>query len=92
MSQVKYGNLVHSTDLILDIPHYTGYSFLSHKGELDQDCSIGYHCLTKPICFENPTIMILPRCFFSSAATLRTSGNSVPRLKSPLEKTRKSTC
>lgn len=49
----KYANLIH-TDLIKDIPHYTGYSIVSHKGELDQDCSIGYHCITEPICFKEP--------------------------------------
>ena len=29
MAETKYGKLVH-TDLILDIPHYEGYSMLSH--------------------------------------------------------------
>jgi hypothetical protein len=53
MAETKYGNLIH-TDLIVDITHYEGYSMLSHKGELDEDCSIGYHCVSKPICFEKP--------------------------------------
>jgi hypothetical protein len=53
MADTKYGKLIH-TDLILDIPHYEGYSMLSHEGELDEDCSIGYHCVSKPICFEKP--------------------------------------
>lgn len=53
MADTRYGNLIH-TNLIVDIPHYTGYSVLSHKGELDQNCSIGYHCLTKPINFKEP--------------------------------------
>lgn len=53
MAETKYGNLIH-TDLIMDIDHYTGYSFLSHDGELDEDCSIGYHCITEPISFDKP--------------------------------------
>jgi hypothetical protein len=54
MAESKYGNLIHSTALIRDIPHYTGYSMLSHEGELNEDCSIGYHCVSEPICFERP--------------------------------------
>ena len=54
MAETKYENLIHTNDLIVDIPHYTGYSMLSHNGELDQDCSIGYHCITQPFCFEEP--------------------------------------
>ncbi|MBN2238940.1 MAG: hypothetical protein JW712_04130 [Dehalococcoidales bacterium] len=53
MAESKYGDLIH-TDLIVDIPHYEGFSMLSHNGELDEDCSIGYHCITKPICFDKP--------------------------------------
>ncbi len=53
MADTKYGELIH-TDLIVDIGHYTGYSILSHEGELDEDCSIGYHCVSEPICFEKP--------------------------------------
>lgn len=53
MAETRHGNLIH-TDLIHDIPHYTGYSMLSHNGELDQDCSIGYHCVSAPITFEKP--------------------------------------
>lgn len=54
MADTKYGNLIHSTELIHDIPHYGGYSMLSHNGELNEDCSIGYHCVAEPICFEKP--------------------------------------
>lgn len=54
MAETRYGDLIHSTELIHDIPHYTGYSMLSHEGELNEDCSIGYHCVSKPICFEKP--------------------------------------
>ena len=53
MAETKYGKHIH-TDLILDIGHYTGYSLLSHQGELDADCSIGYHCVSAPITFEKP--------------------------------------
>lgn len=53
MAKTKYGKHV-KKDLIRKIPHYTGYSLLAHDGELDADCSIGYHCITKPINFDKP--------------------------------------
>lgn len=53
MSDSKYDNLI-TTELIRDIPHYTGYSFVAHKGELGDKVSFGYHCITEPFCFEKP--------------------------------------
>ena len=53
MAETRYGKHIH-TDLIVDIGHYTGYSMLSHNGELDEDCSIGYHCISEPISFDKP--------------------------------------
>jgi len=53
MAESKYGKCI-KTGLIVDISHYTGKSVLSHNGELDADCSIGYHCITKPMSFDHP--------------------------------------
>jgi hypothetical protein len=53
MAETKYGKYI-LTDLIRDIGHYTGYSLLSHEGELGIDCSIGYHCISAPISFDKP--------------------------------------
>lgn len=38
----------------MNIPHYTGKSIVAHNGELDTDCSIGYHCISKPMSFDHP--------------------------------------
>ncbi|OGO32411.1 MAG: hypothetical protein A2Z29_02370 [Chloroflexi bacterium RBG_16_56_11] len=40
------------TNLIKEIPHYTGKSIVAHDGELDADCSLGYHCVSKPMSFD----------------------------------------
>jgi len=53
VAKTKYGKHV-KKELLVQIPHYTGYSLLAHDGELDADCSIGYHCITKPINFDKP--------------------------------------
>ena len=53
MAESKYGNLI-LTGLIRDIPHYTGNSILAHDGELNTDCSMGYHCVSKPMAFDRP--------------------------------------
>jgi len=53
MAETKYGKYI-MKDLIQDIGHYTGYSIVAHDGELDADCSIGYHCISKPISFDRP--------------------------------------
>ena len=54
MGNTRYGNLIKSEELIKDIGHYTGYSVLSHEGELDADCCLGYHCISKPMSFDKP--------------------------------------
>ena len=53
MAETNYGKYV-MKELIQDIGHYTGYSIVAHDGELDADCSIGYHCISKPISFDRP--------------------------------------
>jgi hypothetical protein len=53
MAESKYGNCI-KTGLIMDIAHYTGKSIVAHNGELDADCSLGYHCISKPMSFDHP--------------------------------------
>jgi hypothetical protein len=53
MAATKYGKYI-ITGLIRDIPHYGGKSILAHDGELDTDCSIGYHCISQPMSFDHP--------------------------------------
>jgi hypothetical protein len=53
MAESKYGHLI-LTGLIKDIPHYTGKSIVAHDGELDTECSMGYHCISKPMSFDHP--------------------------------------
>ena len=53
MTETKYGKHV-ITGLIRDIDHYTGYSLVAHDGELNTDCTIGYHCISKPMSFDRP--------------------------------------
>lgn len=52
MTGSKYGKLILTDKLIRDIPHYAGKSIVAHDGELDTDCSIGYHCISKPMSFD----------------------------------------
>jgi len=53
VSESKYGKLIKCDQLIKDIPYYSGKSIVAHDGELEADCSIGYHCINKPISFEH---------------------------------------
>jgi hypothetical protein len=52
-AKTKYGKCIHTKELIRRIPHYGGKSILAHDGELDADCSIGYHCIAKPMSFDH---------------------------------------
>jgi hypothetical protein len=52
-TKTKYGKCFHTTDLIKKIPYYGGKSIVAHDGELDADCSIGYHCIAKPMSFDH---------------------------------------
>ena len=49
----KYKKCFHTSDLIKEIPHYGGKSIVAHDGELDADCSLGYHCISKPMSFDH---------------------------------------
>jgi hypothetical protein len=53
MAETKYGKYI-KTELLRDISHYAGQSILSHDGELDAECSMGYHCIAEPISFDKP--------------------------------------
>jgi len=49
----KYGKYIISKDVYRTIPkEYAGTSLVSHSGELKADVSMGYHCVTKPILFN----------------------------------------
>jgi len=63
--KTKYGKCIHTKDLIRNIPYYGGKSIVAHDGELDADVSIGYHCIAKPINFDEPHAHNFPEmlCF-----------------------------
>jgi hypothetical protein len=63
--KTKYGKCIHTGDLIKRIPYYGGKSIVAHDGELDADCSIGYHCIAKPMSFDFPHAHKFPEilCF-----------------------------
>jgi len=52
MAESKYSSCIKYSELVKDIPYYGGKSIVAHDGELDADCSIGYHCIVKPISFD----------------------------------------
>ena len=53
-AKTKYGKCIHTEELIKRIPYYGGKSIVAHEGELDADCSIGYHCIAKKVSFDRP--------------------------------------
>jgi hypothetical protein len=53
-AKTKYGKRILTKKLIREIAHYTGKSIVAHDGELDTDCSMGYHCISKPMSFDHP--------------------------------------
>jgi hypothetical protein len=53
-AKTKYGKRILTKKLIREISHYTGKSIVAHDGELDADCSLGYHCISKPMSFDFP--------------------------------------
>jgi len=50
--RTKYGKRILTKKLIREISHYTGKSIVAHDGELYADCSMGYHCISKPMSFD----------------------------------------
>jgi len=69
-AKTKYGKRILTDKLIRDIPHYAGKSLLAHDGELDEDCSLGYHCISKPMSFDHPHSHDFPEmlCFIGGNA------------------------
>ena len=67
-SKTKYGKRILTKKLIREIGHYTGKSIVAHDGELDADCSLGYHCISKPMSFDFPHSHDFPEmlCFIGS--------------------------
>jgi hypothetical protein len=67
MADSKYGKCIKTAALIREIPYYTGKSIVAHDGELDADCSMGYHCISKPMSFDDPHSHAFPEmlCFFN---------------------------
>jgi len=67
-SENKWGKCIKTTELIREIPYYTGKSIVAHDGELDADCSMGYHHISKPISFNDPHSHSFPEmlCFIGS--------------------------
>jgi hypothetical protein len=53
-AKTKYGDRIHTNKLIKKISYYGGKSIVAHDGELDADCSIGYHCIAKKMSFNRP--------------------------------------
>jgi hypothetical protein len=54
VAKTKYGKCFHSKDINVRIPYYGGPSLVAHKGELDADVSVGYHCIAKDMSFDEP--------------------------------------
>lgn len=54
MAEKKYAKCILTKELIRKIPYYGGKSMVAHDGELNADCSIGYHCISKPMSFDEP--------------------------------------
>jgi len=69
-AKTKYGKCFHSKDLNIRIPYYGGPSIVAHKGELDTDLSIGYHCIAKVMSFDEPHSHPFPEllCFIGGDA------------------------
>jgi hypothetical protein len=70
VDKTKYGKRILTKKLIREIPYYTGKSIVAHNGELLEDCSLGYHCISKPISFDHPHSHDFPEmlCFFGGNA------------------------
>lgn len=54
MPRSKYAKCIKTTSLMAEIPYYTGKSMVAHRGELDADCSLGYHHISKAMSFDEP--------------------------------------
>jgi hypothetical protein len=54
LAETKYGK--HILKDVIKAPEggLMGYSVIAHEGELNVDCSMGYHCISEPIEFDRP--------------------------------------
>lgn len=54
MAETKYGK--HILKDVIKEPEgsFISYSVMAHEGELDVDCSMGYHCISEPTEFDRP--------------------------------------
>jgi hypothetical protein len=68
MADTQYGHCIKTDCLIKEIPYYFGKSIVAHNGELDADCSLGYHHISKPISFDEPHSHPFPEmlCFIGA--------------------------
>lgn len=54
MGETKYGKHILKDVVKKTEGDFTGYSVMAHEGELNVDCSMGYHCIFEPIEFDRP--------------------------------------
>jgi hypothetical protein len=68
MAEEKYSKCIKNVELIKQIPYYLGKSIVAHDGELDADCSIGYHHIAKAMSFDDAHSHNFAEmlCFFGS--------------------------
>jgi hypothetical protein len=68
MTDTQYANCIKTGCLIKEIPYYSGKSIVAHNGELDADCSLGYHHISKPVSFDEPHSHPFPEmlCFIGA--------------------------
>jgi len=54
LAETKYGK--HILKDVIKEPEgsFISYSVMAHEGELDVDCSMGYHCISEPTEFDRP--------------------------------------
>jgi hypothetical protein len=54
MAETKYGKHILKDVIKKTEGGFKGYSIIAHEGELNVDCSMGYHCVSEPIEFDRP--------------------------------------
>lgn len=72
MGETKYGKHILKDVVKKTEGDFTGYSVMAHEGELNVDCSMGYHCIFEPIEFDRPHAMSSPNSSASLVAIQRT--------------------
>jgi len=54
LAETKYGKHILKDVIREPEGSFMGYSVIAHEGELDVDCSMGYHCISEPTEFDRP--------------------------------------